>query len=277
MKYRIIFTRILLTVLSISLIYSLNSFSQEKKENGISFKAADKSNVSIFIVLKELPDQFFLFTIPEIFTGKSLNNGLFNADLIPWKLNGNTATRTVENTNYSYDIRLNLNHKESEYWMEWTIKFKNNSKLSLYDLAAFNCLTMNFAPLFKDTTMSRTFAKDQFGKPIMLKNILKTSGNGRRNMQFYPVMGGIDLEESPWINNWNVISKTILSGNRIWLNSIDGKWKIETIVDGQPAFFFNNWEHDHGCIHSSPLLTKELKPSQTAIASGKFRFIKLKD
>lgn len=215
--------------------------------------------------------------MPEIFTGKNLGTGLFNADLKPWNINKNYGTRGVKNSKYSYKVKLLLNQKDNEYWLGWTIKFKNKSKVSLYDLAAFNCLTMDRAALFKDTAMNRTWSKDKFNKPILLKNIEKTSGEWRRTMQFYPVIGGIDLAKSPWINGWNVNATTMLSGNSVWLNSVDGNWKIETIIDGQPAFFFNNWEPDHGCIHSSPLLAKELKPGETAVAKGRFRFLKLRD
>ena len=274
--YKELQQNMMLILITICIFSSISGFSQKVVEPQISFKPADESNISIFIVLKELPNQYFLFTVPEIFTGKNLGKGLFNGDLKPWSINGNYGTRSVKNSKYSYTVELRLNEKENEYWLAWTIKFKNKSNLSLFDLAAFNCLTMDRALLFKDTTMSRTWAKDQFDKPILLKNIQKTSGNGRRTMQFYPVIGGIDLAESPWINGWKVNATTMLSGNSVWLESIDGNWKIETIVDGQPAFFFNNWEADHGCIHSSPLLAKELKQGETATASGKFRFFKRK-
>lgn len=265
-------TRMLLLLVGIFTTSFLPVFSQSP----IAFKPADESNVSIFLILEELPNQYFLFTMPEIFTARNLRQGLFNSDLKPWLIRGNSGIRSVKNAKYSYAVELTLDHKGNEYWMAWTIKFKNKSKTSLHDLAAFNCLTMDRAPLFKDTTMSRTWAKDQSGKPIIFNSIKKTVGDGRRTMQFYPVVGGIDLPNSPWISGWNVIAPTILSGNSVWLDSIDGNWKIETIVDGQPAYFFNNWEHDHGCIHSSPLLAKELLPGQTATASGKFRFSKLK-
>ena len=53
--------------------------------------AADKSDVSVFIILKNLPKQRFLFTVPEIFTGVGLKEGLFNSDRQPWHLNGNYA------------------------------------------------------------------------------------------------------------------------------------------------------------------------------------------
>ncbi len=258
----------------IVLFFTLPVLSQQVTKPGIAFKPADDSNVSIFIVLDELPEQYFLFTMPEIFTGKNLSEGLFNSDLKPWNIDGNYGTRTVKNAKYKYTVELVLNKLKNEFWLAWTIKFTNKSKNSLQDLAAFNCLTMDRAPLFKDTGMYRTWVKNEKGDTVLLKNVQKTTGNGRRTMQFYPVVGGITLAESPWVNGWNVNSPALLSGNSVWLQSADGNWKIETIVDGQPAFFFNNWEPDHGCIHSSPLLAKELKPSETATVGGRFRFIK---
>lgn len=261
-------------LISIAILSNSSALSQQVIKPEIAFTPADRSNISIFITLKQLPNEYFLFTMPEIFTGKNLDQGLFNADLKPWFINGDYATRKVKNELYRYSVELMLNKKQNEYWLTWIIKFKNNSKYSLQDLAAFNCLTMDRAPLFKDTTMSRTWVKDESGKITLLKDIRKVKGEGRRTMQFYPVLGGIDLEKSPWIKGWNVISPAMLSGNSVWLESIDGRWKIETVVDGQPAFFFNNWEPDHGCIHSSPLLAKELKPGETAVSSGRFRFTK---
>lgn len=254
---------------------SLKLSAQNEIDRPISFQPADDSNISIFLVLKNLPEQYFLFTVPEIFTGQNLKSGLFNGDLKPWRIKGNYGTRSVRNAKYAYTVALYLGHKGAEHWMEWKIIFKNKSKESLHDLAAFNCLTMDRAPLFKDTEMLRTWANDQSGNPVLLQNIKKTSGDKRRTMQFYPVSEGIDLAKSPWISGWNVNNNTLLSGKSVWLKSVDGTWKAETSVDGQPAFFFNNWEPDHGCIHSSPLLAKEVKPGETVTASGKFKFTKL--
>ena len=58
--------------LLISTLLNSTAFAQKKIPDGISLLPADKSNVSIFIVLKDLPDQYFLFTMPEILTGQSL-------------------------------------------------------------------------------------------------------------------------------------------------------------------------------------------------------------
>ena len=259
--------------LLISTLINATAFAQKKIPDGISLLPADKSNVSIFIVLKDLPNQYFLFTMPEIFTGQSLKEGLFNADHIPWKVNKYGAKRKLKTDKYQYQVKLKLLHTRNSYVIDWKFFFTNNSSETLYDLAAFNCITMDRAPLFKDTGMVRTWVKDQTGKPTLLNTIQKSQGPNRRTMQFYSAVGGItDLTKSNWINTWNVLSPDTLSGNSIWIQSKDGNWKIETRVNEQAAYFFNNWEADHGCIHASPLLASELKAGKTAVASGSFIF-----
>jgi hypothetical protein len=261
--------------LFLATFFSSAAFAQKKAQPGIAFKAADKSHVSVFIVLKDLPKQRFLFTVPEIFTGRNLKQGLFNSDLNPWKIRGQQASRGRRDSLYRYDIKLQLKENGTESRLDWIIEFENNSPTSLFDLAAFNCLTMNFAPMFQDTLMNRTWVKDTNGNTRLLKDVNKTTGPNKRTMQFYHAAGGVaDLAKNDWINNWNVVSPDTLSGNKMWLASEDGKWKIETVVDGQTAYFFNNWEGDHGCIHASPLFAKELKAGEKATASGSFRFIR---
>lgn len=258
-----------------SIFLSQYSFSQKNTTQGIAFMAADKSGVSVFIILKDLPKQRFLFTVPEIFTAVGLKEGLFNYDRQPWHLKGNNAEKQAENGLYAYHILLQLHEEGNTFWVNWKITFENKSTQSLYDLAAFNCLNMNYADYFKDTAMTRTYVKDQSGKTISVKTILKTQGDNKRTMQFYLVAGGIeDLTKNTWPNGWGVTAPTLLSGNSMWVESVDAAWKIETIVDGQVAYFFNNWEADHGCIHASPLLAKELKPGETSTVTGSFRFTK---
>ena len=140
---------------------------------------------------------------------------------------------------------------------------------SLCDLAAFNCWTMNFAPLFEDTIMERTIVNDAAGNKIVLKDVERVQGEGRRNMQFYPALCGIaNLKQSLWISQWAVISGQHLSGKEISVVSKDAQWLFENTVDGTVAYFFNNWEGDHGCVHASPLLATMLMPGESAKASG---------
>jgi hypothetical protein len=93
-------------------------------------------------------------------------------------------------------------------------------------------------------------------------------------MQFYPSVEGIDLSNSPWISQWAVISNQRLSGRQVSITSNDGQWLYENKVNGRVAYFFNNWEDDHGCFHASPLLASELKPGAIARAGGIFNFTK---
>ena len=147
----------------------------------------------------------------------------------------------------------------------------------MYDVAAFNCWTMNFAPLFKDTKMERSWVYDLNGNKKSLKDVAKTQGPGRRTMQFYPAAGGIaDLSKSGWIQQWDVASPETLAVKKISIVSTDGRWVFENWVNGKVAYFFNNWEEDHGCFHASPLMAKELKPGASAHASGNFKFTMLK-
>ena len=149
--------------------------------------------------------------------------------------------------------------------------------LDRQNVAAFNCWTMNFAPLFKDTKMERTWVYNIDGKKKSIKEVAKTQGLGRRTMQFYPAVGGIeDLSKSGWIQHWDVNSTETLSLKKVSIVSTDGRWIFENWVNGKVAFFFNNWEEDHGCLHASPLLAKELKPGESAHASGSFKFTRLK-
>jgi hypothetical protein len=269
----------LISMTGLCIIFSISALSQSTSQKNIAFQPADDSNVSVFIVLKDLPKQYFLFTVPEIFMAENFEQGMFNGDLVPWTIKGNQAYRKVEKFDLSYWVNLSLHHENNISWMDWTIHFQNGSKDTVRNLSAFNCLTMDRAPLFKDTAMNRTWVKDADGKTTILSKITKTTGNGRRTMQFYHSVKGIeDLSTIPWLRDWGVISPQKLSGNKMWVNSIDGKWQIETLTEGdrQPAFFFNNWEPDHGCIHASPLISEELLPGETTSVRGKFRFIKLR-
>jgi hypothetical protein len=116
---------------------------------------------------------------------------------------------------------------------------------------------------------------DADGNKKLIKDVNKTQGPGRRTMQFYPAEGGIkDLSKLQWINQWDVNSTEILSGKNIWLTSKDATWLINNKVNGKVAYFFNNFEKTHGCIHAAPLLSANLKPGKTAVASGSIEFIR---
>ena len=106
---------------------------------------------------------------------------------------------------------------------------------------------------------------------VILNEVAKTRGEGKRNMQFYPAEGGIELERNERIPRYDVTSPQSLSGDRIAVDSTDGRWRLENVVDGTVAFFFNNWEPDHGCVHAAPLLGT-VEPGEFAEASGRVTF-----
>lgn len=232
--------------------------------------------VGILVKFDDMPNERFVLEIPEIFMLQKFRNGLSNYSNQQWVFTKQGGNMVLKDGPYHYSINLTKKLAKNSAGLAWKIAVTNNSDSSLYDLAAFNCWTMNTAPLFKDTKMERTFVNDISGKKLLLKDVAKTQGGGRRTMQFYPAKNGIDLSKSAWLNNWLVIGPQTLTGDRMSVMAKDGSYLFENIVNGDVAFFFNNWEEDHGCIHASPNISKELKPGKTASASGIFQFTKLK-
>lgn len=272
MKINYIITAILITIVVNS------SFSQQTdKYSAIEMQTADaQGRVAIAINVNKMPGQKFVLEIPELFTSKGLKGEHFNYSKQVWSYRKDGADMRLNDDKYTYEIHLDKVVSKKKVGIKWRISFTNNSREILEDLIAFNCWSMNFAPLFKDVEMQRTFVLDSSGNRTPLAAVRKTHGSGRRNMQYYPVTKtNVDLLESPWIRNWNVISNQQLSGKRISISSTDSKWLFENEVDGKVAFFFNNFENDHGCVHASPLLAKELMPGRTAHASGMFKFSSL--
>ena len=261
------------------LIFSLGSSGQKNNKAGLTLTTADAQGmVAVAIPINDLPRQKFVLEIPEIFTLKNFKGGLYNYNKQMWHFTNAGAAMSFADDKYEYNISLKIVKTKNTIGLKWYIGFKNNTMDTLYDLAAFNCFTMNFAPLFKDTTMERTFVNDATGNKIVLKDVQRTQGEGRRNMQFYPAVGGIaNLPQSQWVSQWAVIADQYLSGKKISVVSTDAQWLFENIVDGTVAYFFNNWEGDHGCVHASPLLTRQLLPGASAKASGIFKFTKIKN
>jgi len=256
------------------LLVSFISNAQQKLKMHLDTVNVD-GRAGVEITINEMPGQKFVLEIPEIFMVQEIRNGLYNYSKQVWDLEDDEAEMILTDGKYKHKISLKAVNTKNSIGLKWKINFKNNSDSSLYDLAAFNCWTFNTAPLFKDTKMERSYVNDASGNKKFLKDVDKTQGGGRRNMQFYPAVGGIDLSKSPWLAQWIVTSKEALSGDKVSLVSNDSKWLFENIVDGKVAFFFNNWEHDHGCLHASPLLSKELKPGKSATAKGIFKFTRL--
>jgi hypothetical protein len=234
-----------------------------------------QGRVGLAITINDMPGQKFVLEIPEIFMVQSIRSGLYNYSNQVWNISNEGAKMVLSDNKYTHTIDLKVKSTKKSIGLKWKIAFTNNSDSTLYDLAAFNCWTMNEAPLFKDVSMERSTVKDSQGNEIFLKTVQRTQGDGRRNMQFYPAAGGINLTQSPWLNQWNVTSPQTLSGKKVSIRSTDGKWMFENCVKDDVAFFFNNWEGDHGCVHASPIIARELKPGNTAKASGSFKFTRL--
>lgn len=246
------------------------------KEAVVSFDTIRvQGRVGLAITISDLPGQRFVLEIPEVFTLRDLKTGLFNYSNQRWTYDHKNAEMKYEDNQYKYVIRLTVESAKKATSVKWTMAFENKTDKSLYDVVAFNCWTMNTAPLFKDLTMERTFVTDASGKRTALKEVNKIQGDGRRLMQFYGAVNGIDLSQSPWVSQWSVISGQTLSGRKISVVSTDGKWIFENKVNGKVAYFFNNWEDDHGCVHASPLLAAELKPGKIVEAAGLFKFTRL--
>jgi hypothetical protein len=260
------------------IIFSLTGTAQQRGYGGIDLDTTNADGrAAIAIRIDDLPGQKFVLEMPEIFTLAQSKTGLFNYSRQQWKVSRKSADMVLKDDKYQYKIHLKRYKRKKSLGLLWGIKFTNNTVDTLYDLAAFNCWTMNFAPLFKDTTMERTFVNDAEGNNVALKNVRRMQGEGRRTMQFYPAVGGIaDLKQSLWISQWAVIADQHLSGKKISVVSKDAQWLFENIVDGTVAYFFNNWEGDHGCVHASPLLATRLLPGESAEASGIFKFTKTK-
>ena len=262
---------------ALCLILQTSSFAQSNKHK-MHLSTTDDARVAIAISIDDIPGQKFTFTIPEVYTLKGFEGGpgglgSFNGQ--NWKITEDGASVYLEDKNYKYSIVFDLKEKSDKYALKWKIRFQNNSDHALEDLSAFNCVSMKAAPLFKDDNMERTWVHDADGNKKLIKNVNKTQGPGRRTMQFYPAEGGVkDLSKLQWINQWDVNSTEILSGKNIWLTSKDATWLINNKVNGKVAYFFNNFEKTHGCIHAAPLLSANLKPGKTAVASGSIEFIR---
>jgi hypothetical protein len=234
-----------------------------------------EGRVGLAISIADLPGQRFVLEIPEVFILRDIKSGLYNYNNQVWKYTRKGAEMQFGDNQYEYSIKLRTRRSRKGVDVKWDMAFKNKTDKTLYDLTAFNCWTMNTAPLFKDLNMERTYVHDSSGRKVLLKDVQKTQGDGRRTMQFYGSVNGIDLSKSPWASQWAVISDQRLSGSLISVVSTDSSWIFENKVDGKVAYFFNNWEQDHGCVHASPLLAEELKPGASAKAKGSFTFKKM--
>jgi hypothetical protein len=171
-------------------------------------------------------------------------------------------------------MHLVLTADENELALLWSMSFENVSGELLEKVSAFNCLNLCNTPLFRDLPLERTRVRNQNGSWVALQNVPKMLGTDT-DKQYYPCVGGIDLKvrmASSQTTGWG-IAPAVLSGDRIVVDSVDGKWTLESVVDGQVAYFFTNWEAtDAGCIHAAPLFG-DVPPGGEAIARGRIQFV----
>ena len=166
-----------------------------------------------------------------------------------WNLRENVAEGTTSDAIGQLSLRVFEDNPACG--VRWQMSFQNNSPEILEEVAAFNCFSLDKAPLFRDLDMVRTKVRSANGDWVALNSVPKVPGP--RTIQFYAVNGGISQAEHPWLRDFKLTSEIVLSGDRITVESTDGKWLLENIVDGPVAFFFNNWEPRAGCIHVAPL------------------------
>ncbi len=265
------------TMLALAVLFQLTTIAQSAKHK-MHLATTDDARVAIAITIDDIPDQQFIFTIPEVLTLNGFEGGQGGLGSFAgqkWQISDDGAKVSLDDKNYQYSIKFDLKEAKEKYSLNWKIKFKNNSDHALTDLAAFNCVSMKAAPLFKDDMMERTWVQDANGKKKYIKDVAKTQGTGRRTMQFYPAKGGVkDLSKNGWIQQWDVNSTEVLTGHKMSILSKDAKWIVDTKVDGQVAYFFNNFEKTHGCIHAAPLISANLKPGKTAVSRGSINFIR---
>jgi hypothetical protein len=123
--------------------------------------------------------------------------------------------------------------------------------------------------VFLDLLMQRTWVSQGKESPVKLSTVKKTKGP--RTMQFYAARGGLKITQFERFMRYGVTSTEHLTGDRIGVRSRDRKWTVESIVDGRVAYFFNNWEPTHGCIHAAPILG-DIAAGKTGSAKGRIVF-----
>lgn len=218
--------------------------------------------------IEELPDDTFVMIFPEWITAREKS---WHVPL-KWQLSENEATGTWEEDDCKLELVLTYSNEQSPA-LAWKYEFHNGSENALTDLAAFNCFNLVDAPSFKDLNMERTWVGNGHNRSDRLANVKKTKGP--RTLQFYPAKAGLNLPEFERFTRYGANSPQQLSGDRIGVLSKDENWSVQCIVEGPVAYFFNNWEADHGCVHAAPLLGN-IAPGESATAQGKIVFTKEK-
>lgn len=237
---------------------------------GITWCATDRwPNLSpISFRLNELPGQSFLLIFPEWLTSRQQSWHVRPT----WKREGSTATAEWTTDKVSLQLTLKFSHRRHIRELAWEYSIRNLTGTALDEVSVFNCFNLVDAPAFQDLTMERTWVGDGAGRRIPLAGVTRVKAP--RTIQFYPARGGLTLPKFERFSRYQANSPQELTGDRIGVVSRDGKWSVESVVTGQVAYFFNNWEADHGCIHAAPLLGK-IAAGKQATAAGRLVFRQL--
>ena len=236
-----------------------------------------ESPMSIKWTVDFLPGEVFRMCYPENFNAVSGSHPHFlvhcRKDLsFQWEFEKDRAE--AFGSDPIGKIHLVLTADEGERALRWTMSFENVSGELLEKVSAFNCLNLCNTPLFRDLPLERTRVRNRSGDWVALKDVPKMLG-ADTNKQYYPCVGGIDLKvrmATSQTTGWG-ISPAVLSGDRIAVDSVDGKWTLESIVDGRVAYFFTNWEAtDAGCIHAAPLFG-DVQPGGKTTVEGRIQFV----
>ncbi|MBC7416863.1 MAG: hypothetical protein H7325_01740, partial [Pedobacter sp.] len=133
------------------ILFPINNFAQvNKKDISIALATTDaQGRVAIAVTISDLPGQKFVLEISELFTNRELKGELFNYSKQVWNYRSDGADMTLKDDKYEYTIKLDKFKSKNTVGLKWKISLKNNTKENVTDLIAFNCWTMNFAPLFK--------------------------------------------------------------------------------------------------------------------------------
>lgn len=217
--------------------------------------------------LAEFPGDSFLLIFPEWLTSREKSWHVRPV----WKTDGTKATAMWNSAGISVGLTLAFHSNDCGHKLEWVYEVMNGSEDDLTDVALFNCFNFVNAPTFRDLGMTRTWIRQGNRNTTQLSTVEKTQAS--RTIQFYPAKGGILLTEFQRFMRYGATNTTELAGDRIAVDSVDGKWTLESIVDGQVAYFFNNWEDTHGCIHAAPLLGN-LPTGKSTISTGRLHFKK---
>ena len=241
--------------------------SAEGEQVGIKWEKAKywHSLKPISFRVKEFPDDLFLLIFPEWLTSREKS---WHVRPI-WKTDGGKATAEWVAEGVSVKLKIEYTQLGKECVLKWNYEVTNGSEQDLRDVALFNCFNLVDAPAFVDREMKRTWIRNGRKNTVQLSTVKKTKAT--RTIQFYPAKGGLTLPEFERFMRYGATSTQELVGDRIAIDSKDGKWTVESIVDGQVAYFFNNWESTHGCIHAAPLLG-DIPTGKLALSSGSIVF-----